>query len=73
MLLVVSKSNTVTEDILPRMQAQWADQAARDAAKPNDEDKAEVVEYKKRHQRLIDTIDAFDAILKTTPAWQLAF
>lgn len=73
MVLVVTKSNKVTNDILPRMQALWADKAARDAAKITNEDKAEVVDRKKREQRLIDTIDAFDAILKITPAWQLAF
>ncbi|OBT47404.1 hypothetical protein VE00_02157 [Pseudogymnoascus sp. WSF 3629] len=61
MLLVVSKSNM------------WADQAARDAAKPNDDDDTKVVGQKKRRQRLIDTIDAFDAILKTAPKWELAF
>lgn len=73
MKLAVSKSDMVPTDIMPRMKTLWADQAARDAAKPDDKDAADVVELKKRNQRLIDTIDAFDAILKTTPAWQLAF
>ncbi|KFY45856.1 hypothetical protein V494_00722 [Pseudogymnoascus sp. VKM F-4513 (FW-928)] len=73
MALVVSKSNMITSDVLPRMQALWADQAAREAAEPADDDKPEVAALKARKKKLIDTIDAFDAIMKSAPAWQYAF
>lgn len=73
MALVAAKSNLVTNDILPRMRALWADQAARDAAKPDPKDDQAKKDDKKKKQRLIDTIDAFAAVLQTTPAWQMAF
>ncbi|KAH6651435.1 glycosyl hydrolases family 18-domain-containing protein [Truncatella angustata] len=73
MLLAVTKSNKVLNDILPRMQTQWADQAARDAAAPDDNDSQSEAEAKARKQRLIDSIDALADILKVAPAWQLAF
>ena len=73
MTLVATKSNLITDDVLPRMQTLWADQAARDAAKPNDKDDADTKKSKERKQRLIDTIDAFATYIQTAPAWQNAF
>ncbi|ORY68195.1 glycosyl hydrolases family 18-domain-containing protein [Pseudomassariella vexata] len=73
MALAVTKSNKVLNDILPRMQAQWADQAAREAARPNDNDSQTEAELRARKQRLIDSIDALADILRVLPAWQWAF
>ncbi|KAJ4302483.1 hypothetical protein N0V88_002628 [Collariella sp. IMI 366227] len=73
MTLVATKSNFVTDDILPRMQTQWADAAAREAAKPNDKDDDATKKRKEREQRLIDTIDTFATYMQTAPAWQNAF
>jgi chitinase len=73
MALAITKSNKVINDILPRMQAQWASQAQREAAWPDDSDPQDVAERKAREQRLIDTIDAFAATLQRMPAWQWAF
>ncbi|KAJ0329715.1 hypothetical protein COL922a_012730 [Colletotrichum nupharicola] len=55
-LLAVTKSNKVLNDILPRMQAMWADQAARDAAVADDNDSQTEAEAKARSLRLINTI-----------------
>jgi chitinase len=73
MALAVTKSDKVLNDILPRMQAMWADQAARDAAAPDPNDSQTEAELKARKQRLINTIDAFADILRVAPAWQWAF
>ncbi|KAK3347619.1 glycosyl hydrolases family 18-domain-containing protein [Neurospora tetraspora] len=73
MALAASKSNMVTTDILPRMQVQWASQAHRDATKPDKDDDQATIDSKKRHLRLIETIDAFATTLAAAPAWVMAF
>ncbi|KAJ4392337.1 hypothetical protein N0V93_005963 [Gnomoniopsis smithogilvyi] len=73
MALAVTKTNKVLNDILPRMQAQWADQAAREAATPDASDSQTEAELKARKQRLIDSIDALADVLRVLPAWQWAF
>lgn len=73
MALVITKTNKVLNDILPRMQAQWADQAHRDAAAPDANDSQAEAEVKARKQRLIDSIDALADVLRVLPAWQWAF
>ncbi|KAF4906599.1 Chitotriosidase-1 [Colletotrichum fructicola] len=72
-LLAVTKSNKVLNDILPRMQAMWADQAARDAAAADDNDSQTEAEAKARRLRLINSIDALADVLRVLPAWQMAF
>ncbi|KAK4154475.1 kinase-like domain-containing protein [Chaetomidium leptoderma] len=42
--------------MVPRMQALWADQAARDAAEPDDKDSQAEAKIRARKQRLIDTV-----------------
>ncbi|KAH7628528.1 hypothetical protein B0T09DRAFT_267188 [Sordaria sp. MPI-SDFR-AT-0083] len=59
--------------VLPRMQVQWASQAHRDATNPHKDDDQATIDSKKRHLRLVETIDAFATTLAATPAWVMAF
>ncbi|KAI0108573.1 glycosyl hydrolases family 18-domain-containing protein [Nemania sp. FL0031] len=71
--LAMTKTNKVLNDILPRMQEQWANAAAREAAKADDKDSQDVAEAKARKQRLIDNIDALANTLKTLKEWNWTF
>ncbi|KAF6825037.1 glycosyl hydrolases family 18 protein [Colletotrichum musicola] len=71
-LMAVTKSNKLLNDILPRMQTMWADQARRDAAAADDNDDGTTALSKRRQRRLIEMIDALTDVLKILPAWRLA-
>ncbi|EAQ84573.1 hypothetical protein CHGG_08587 [Chaetomium globosum CBS 148.51] len=73
MALAVTKSDKVLNDILPRMQVQWATQAHRDAAADDSNDTQAERLVKARKRRLINTIDAFAEALRLAPPWQWAF
>ena len=55
-------------DVLPRMQAQWADQAAYDAAITDEVNDSSEAKLKKRRGRLIKWIDGLADQLRVLPA-----
>lgn len=73
MLLAMTKTNKVLNDVLPRMQAMWADQAARDEAQPDPNDAPALRDQKARKMRLINSIDALADVLRVLSARQPAF
>ncbi len=71
--LAVTRTMKVLNTFLPVLQQNWATQAHRDNAKPDDGDSSTIKANKEAAQNLIDDIDALDQKMRILTPWKNPF
>ncbi|KAJ3960206.1 hypothetical protein N0V92_003183 [Colletotrichum tropicale] len=67
---MVSKTEGLVNDFLPKMKKLWASQAEKDKWKDDPKDTAAVTTTKKEHQNFIKAIEDFDTKWNALPKWR---